>query len=222
MTEDYPIKLKVEDRVAHFILDKPPENRMNKRFLECMCGAIHALKCMDIGAIVIYGSGRHFSAGADVDYIKNSVMQNHDGGKDAEEGILTHTRYLRALETLEVPSIAAINGLCMGSGLEIALACDIRIFSGNSLLGSPELSWGIITGLGGSLRLERLIGRARAKEMLLRGDVLSGEEAYGIGLVNKVVGRKEVLQHALNMAKLFAQKERSGLNALMKSTSFLR
>lgn len=205
MTTDAPIKLEVKDKVAHFILDNPPENKMNQRFLECMREKLNELmKMKDIGAIVVYGSGNHFSSGADVDYIKATVVKPIQEGISIEtvvnDNIYATSLLLTYLESSKIPSIAAISGLCIGSGLEIALACNVRVCSQTSLIGSPELSFGIMPGLGGTVKLSRIVGIAKAKEIILSGDMLSGSEAYEIGLANYVMKKNKVLPFALELA----------------------
>ena len=206
-----PIKLKVKDRIAHFILDNPPENRMDKRFLSCMCETIHRLeRTADVGAVVVYGNGRHFSVGADVDYVKTSVIQPVIEGAAIDDivnkNVYATSKALSYFESVEIPTIAAVTGLCVGSGLEIALACDIRICGKNCLMGSPELSFGIIPGLGGTVRLQKIVGIPKAKEMILTGEIISGSEAYEIGLANFVAKKKEVVPYALELAQGFLDR----------------
>ena len=133
-------------------------------------------------AIIITGVGeRSFCAGADIAY-----MVNIDPIK-AERYASSAQAVLNKIERLEKPVIAAVNGFALGGGCELALACDIRIASGNAKIGQPEVTIGIPPGLGGTQRLARIVGPAKAKELIFTGKMITAEEAAQIGLVNKVV-----------------------------------
>lgn len=133
-------------------------------------------------AIIITGVGeRSFCAGADIAY-----MVNIDPIK-AERYASSAQAVLNKLERLEKPVIAAVNGFALGGGCELALACDIRIASGNAKIGQPEVTIGIPPGWGGTQRLARIVGPAKAKELIFTGKMITAEEAAQIGLVNKVV-----------------------------------
>jgi 3-hydroxypropionyl-coenzyme A dehydratase len=133
-------------------------------------------------AIIITGVGeRSFCAGADIAY-----MVNIDPIK-AEKYASSAQAVLNKIERLEKPVIAAVNGFALGGGCELALACDIRIASGNAKIGQPEVTIGIPPGWGGTQRLARIVGPAKAKELIFTGKMITAEEAVQIGLVNKVV-----------------------------------
>jgi 3-hydroxypropionyl-coenzyme A dehydratase len=133
-------------------------------------------------AIIITGVGeRSFCAGADIAY-----MVNIDPIK-AERYASSAQAVLNKIERLEKPVIAAVNGFALGGGCELALACDIRIASGNAKIGQPEVTIGIPPGWGGTQRLARIVGPAKAKELIFTGKMITAEEAAQIGLVNKVV-----------------------------------
>jgi 3-hydroxypropionyl-coenzyme A dehydratase len=133
-------------------------------------------------AIIITGVGeRSFCAGADIAY-----MVNIDPIK-AEKYASSAQAVLNKIERLEKPVIAAVNGFALGGGCELALACDIRIASGNAKIGQPEVTIGIPPGWGGTQRLARIVGPAKAKELIFTGKMITAEEAAQIGLVNKVV-----------------------------------
>lgn len=217
MEEMEPLILEIHGRTAHIVLDRPPDNRMNRKFFSSLSRIVEEIReCKGIGAVLVYSSGRHFSAGADVEDVKKSALQPYLKGEDAQETVCENARVLRQLETLDVPVISAISGVCTGSGLELALACNIRICSTDALLGCPELSWGIITGLSGSIRLEKTVGRSRAKEIILRGDMINGKEAYDIGLVDILTKRSQLLPTALKLAGLYSEQARSIGNTHIK------
>jgi enoyl-CoA hydratase len=136
----------------------------------------------DVGVLALTGVGeKAFVAGADVGELATQTPT--EGADYARAGQAVFDR----LETLGKPSIAAINGYALGGGLELAMACTLRVASENARLGQPEASLGIIPGYGGTQRLSRLVGRGRALEMILTGDPIDAREAYRIGLVNRVV-----------------------------------
>ncbi len=139
-----------------------------------------------IKAVIITGAGeRSFCAGADISYMVNISTIT------AEKYATTAQEVLNKIERLEKPVIAAVNGFALGGGCELAMVCDIRIASSNAVLGQPEVTIGIPPGWGGTQRLLRLVGPAKAKELIFTGKTLTAEEAQNIGLVNKVVALGE-------------------------------
>lgn len=144
-------------------------------------------------ALVITGDERAFSAGAD--------LTESSGGEPLDTGWLAVTRKLAAVE---IPTIAAIEGWCLGGGLELALACDLRVASVNAVFGTPEVTRGLLPGNGGTQRIPRLIGAARAKEMMFLGERLSAEQAQRWGLVNRVTETGHALTVAMEMAERLA------------------
>jgi 3-hydroxypropionyl-coenzyme A dehydratase len=135
-----------------------------------------------IKAVIITGAGeRSFCAGADISYMVNISPI------DAEKYASAAQSVLNKIEKLEKPVIAAINGFALGGGCELALVCDIRICSSNAKIGQPEVTIGIPPGWGGTQRLLRIVGPAKAKEMIFTGKMINADEAYGIGLVNDVI-----------------------------------
>ncbi len=139
-------------------------------------------------ALIVTGSGeKAFAAGADIE----ELFTESPAG--AREFALRGQRLFRRLETVGKPSLAAINGFALGGGLELAMACTVRVASDNAKLGQPEVKLGTIPGYGGTQRLPRLVGRARALEMILTGDPIEAAEAHRIGLVNHVVPRAELI-----------------------------
>jgi 3-hydroxypropionyl-coenzyme A dehydratase len=135
-----------------------------------------------IKTVIITGVGeRSFCAGADISYMVNITPT------DAEKYASSAQSVLNKIEKLEKPVIAAINGFALGGGCELALVCDIRLCSTNAKIGQPEVTIGIPPGWGGTQRLLRIIGPAKAKELIFTGKMINAEEAYGIGLVNEII-----------------------------------
>ncbi len=155
----------------------------------------------ELRVMVITGAGdKAFVAGAD---IKELVDRDALVGRRVSR---TRQDLFSRIENLPAPVIAAVNGYALGGGLELALACSIRLCSEKAQFGAPEVKLGIIPGDGGTQRLPRLVGLGRAMEMILSGDFIDAQEAYRIGLVNKVVPHEELMDSAMEMAKTIAQR----------------
>ncbi|APV44873.1 enoyl-CoA hydratase [Dehalogenimonas formicexedens] len=151
----------------------------------------------NLRVVIVTGTGKAFSAGADIDETL-PFMKEH-GTKSLPPTIMRG-------QTVTKPIIAAVNGLALGGGFELALACDLRIAAVSARFGFPEIGLGLIPGWGGTQRLPRLVGAGRAAEMILTGRAISADEAVRIGLVNKVVNDNELLPAALEMARAIAEK----------------
>jgi enoyl-CoA hydratase/carnithine racemase len=190
-----------EDRIAIFTINRPEAlNAMNMEAVRELHEAIVDFRDNpDLWVGIITGAGeKAFSAGAD---IKDTLpfMKEH-----RDKPWVAPTTPMRGLE-LWKPLIAAINGLALGGGLEIALACDIRIASENARLGTPEVILGLIPGWGGTQRLPRMLPWCKAAEILLMGKPVNAEEAYRIGLVNKVVPLEQLMPTAREWAEIICQ-----------------
>jgi enoyl-CoA hydratase len=154
----------------------------------------------DVHVIILTGEGRAFVAGADIGEMKN--MNPIEARAFAEKGL----SLFRKIELLEKPVIAAVNGFALGGGCELSMSCDIRIASEKAKFGQPEVGLGITPGFAGTQRLSRLVGIGRAKELIFTCDIISAEEAYRIGLVNKVVSGQELMTSAIEMANKILSK----------------
>lgn len=152
-----------------------------------------------VRAVILTGSGeKSFVAGADIaELAQMTPLSGIDVSRQGQDTF-------RLLETMRKPVIAAVNGFALGGGLELALACHFRVASENAKFGLPEVKLGIIPGYGGTVRLPRVIGRGRALEMILTGDMIDAQEAYRIGLVNRVHPQAELLGAAEQLAKKIA------------------
>lgn len=152
-------------------------------------------------AIITGAGGKAFCSGADIKYLakyyRTATAIQRKAKAETEPGLGGITRHLQIWK----PMIAAINGHCLAGGLEIALACDIRIAAENATFGLPEVSRGIIPGAGGTQRLPRLIPLGKSLEMILTGDMIDAQEAYRVGLVNKVVPFDQLLPEAVKLAE---------------------
>jgi enoyl-CoA hydratase/carnithine racemase len=212
MTDRQFVKFTVEDRVGTITIEHPPVNALNSATIEELASVLDEIAGNgDVRALVITGAGQAFVAGADIREI--AALQTPEQANTLLEQ--AHTFFDR-LDNLPIPVIAAVNGYCLGGGSEIALACDVRFASDRARFGQPEINLGIIPGFGGTVRLTRLVGPARAVEIMLTGADISAQEALRYGLVNKVVPDGTVVREARNLARLLATKPRGATEAILK------
>lgn len=201
------LKIRMEGAVAVVSIDNPPVNALSFAVLDSLEAVMNAfVGDVTVKALIITGEGRFFSAGADI-----RELDTFRTASQGEEMVRKAQWQLDRLESLPIPVIAAINGLSIGGGNELAMACHIRIAAESAKLGQPEINLGIIPGFGGSQRLPRLVGKARALEMLLTGDPVSAVEAKQIGLVNRVAADDDLMNEALALAGIIAGKSRTAL-----------
>ena len=191
-------------RVAHLELVNPPLNLITEALLVELDAALATLAASapgDVRAVVVTGSGeRAFSAGS---HVGEFEAQRGPGGRARHE---LEQRVSSGLADLPMPTIAAIEGNALGGGLELALACDLRIASSRARLGLPEVHLAVTPGAGGTQRLPRVVGLARAKELILTGRVLTAEAAARIGLVHEVVPAGEARSRAEAVAEEIAAR----------------
>jgi enoyl-CoA hydratase len=189
-----------KDRIAVITLNHPEKKNAITSMVRQ--GLYTILKEIDsdnhIRAVIISGAGESFAAGADIRAMKDYTVE--DAVKSSREG----SKIFLFLENMKIPVIAAINGWTLGGGLELALACDIRICSTNAKFGQPEVKVGILPGYGANIRLPRTIGMARAKEMIYFGTIITAFEAEKIGLVTLVSSRKQLMDKAMALAQKLA------------------
>ncbi len=183
-------------------LSHPLMDELEKALDECAADSA-------VRAVVLTGSDKAFAAGADI-----SEME---GLNAAQMRLDPHLSRWDKVATFPKPTIAAISGYALGGGLELALACDLRIASETAVLGQPEILIGVIPGAGGSVRLARLLGRARALEMLLTGKRISAHEALKLGILNRVVPIELFLEEALKLAREIAAMPPLAVAAVKKS-----
>jgi enoyl-CoA hydratase/carnithine racemase len=186
------------DGVVLVRLNRPPMNALSQAMLGALRDAARGLAAdTTVNAVVVGGSEKALAAGADIAEF---------GDQDAATRIaLGFREAFDAVEAIPRPVIAAIRGYALGGGLELAMACDLRVAADNARVGQPEILLGIIPGAGGTQRLPRLVGPARAKELVWSGRQVRAEEAHVIGLVDKVVPADEVERAALHWAGEFAK-----------------
>jgi enoyl-CoA hydratase len=199
-----------EGNVAIVKLNRPPVNSLNVKAYGDIYDAFCELeKDASVKAIVLTGAGeKAFAAGLDVKEVAGKTIPDYFAfGRISR-------MCLDKVASVEKPTIAALLGFAFGGGCELALACDLRIAANDASIGCPEINLGIIPGSGGTQRLPRLLGMAKAKELLMMGDTVSGEEAARIGLVNKAVPKEALLDEAKAWAKKLASKPKVAMCVL--------
>jgi len=189
--------------IAYIKLNRP--NKLNALHHDLHQELINVFKLVknddNIRVVILSGEGKAFCVGSDINNWPSSkeildLIKEQTGGEYYE---------IEMIENLCKPVIAAIHGYCLGGGLELALACDIRIVANNSILGFPEVNWGAFPASGGTLRLPRLVGRALALELILTGKKIDAKEAFRIGLVNLLTSKQKLLSEAEALAKEIAK-----------------
>jgi enoyl-CoA hydratase len=201
-----------EDRIAVVTINRPPANALSHATLKELDALLDDLeRDGQVKAIVLTGEGRFFIAGADIKEFTQLLPT------DAEAMAKTGQQLFERLETFPKPVIAAINGACLGGGLELAMACHIRLAAPEAKLGLPELNLGIIPGFGGTQRLPRLVGRGKATQMILTSEMIDGEEALRIGLVEAVYPLEQLLDEAKKLAGVIAQKSAVALRLALEA-----
>jgi enoyl-CoA hydratase len=203
MTEQYAnILVERRGRVGLVTLNRPEAlNALNKATLDDLVAAVTAMDSdPEVGAVVVTGSAKAFAAGAD---IKEMQAQGYMDMYAADwfRGWEDFTR-------LRIPVVAAVSGFALGGGCELAMMCDFIIAGDNAKFGQPEINLGVLPGMGGSQRLTRAVGKAKAMDMILTGRFMDAEEAERSGLVSRVVPAADVVEEALKAAEVIASKSK--------------
>jgi enoyl-CoA hydratase/carnithine racemase len=204
---------KIEGKVAVMEINRPPYNPLNPAVFEKMKTFLEELyRNEEVNVLVIKGAGeKAFSAGADITQFVSRL-----GRKDLSLTVGFHKAF-ELLTQLPIPVIAALKGHVLGGGLELALACDFRLCDEHTKMGLPEVNLGIFPGAGGTQRLPRLVGKAKAMEMIMFGTPINAEEAKESGLVNKIVAAGTVEEEAMNWANILKEKPRVALQSIKKT-----
>ncbi|MDF1503909.1 enoyl-CoA hydratase-related protein [Roseisolibacter sp. H3M3-2] len=190
------LTLDVADRVAVLTVNRPDKlNALADLVIRELGQAMDDLRGRDeVGAVILTGAGRAFIAGADISEIGKA------DALDAKRRSRLGQEVFRKFETSPKPTIAAVNGFALGGGCELAMACHVRLASEHAKFGQPEVKLGLVPGYAGTQRLPRLVGKGRALQLLLTGEIIDAQEAYRIGLANAVVLAAELMDRARAMA----------------------
>ncbi|MFD2211084.1 enoyl-CoA hydratase [Virgibacillus halophilus] len=201
-----------KENVATLTIQSPPANALSSKLLKELAEKLDSMeRDPELKAVIIKGEGRFFSAGADIKEF-TSLQEASDYESLSADGQQIFAR----MERFSIPIIAVIHGAALGGGLELAMACHIRLASSDAKLGLPELNLGIIPGFAGSQRLPRYVGNAKAYEMILTGAPISGKEAASFGLVNKALTEEELFPAAEKLAGNIAQKSKPAIKRIMQ------
>ena len=203
----------VENGVALLTLNHPPVNALTPDLLADLGAAFdHLAKDERVKVVILTGTGRFFVAGADI-----RVLAAISSAQEGLEMALRGQALLNTIECFEKPVLAAINGACLGGGLELALCCHIRLAADSARLGQPEINLGIIPGFGGTQRLSRLVGASKALELILTGDPISALDAKALGIVAQVLPADDLLRQAQGIARKIATKGQLAVRAAMRA-----
>jgi enoyl-CoA hydratase len=210
------LKLQVENHIATITIQRPPANALSTAVLKELSSLLNEIETNDnVRVIVLHGEGRFFSAGADIKEF-TSLQNGDEFAKLAEFG----QQLFERMENFPKPIIAAIHGAALGGGLELAMACHIRLVTENAKLGLPELQLGIIPGFAGTQRLPRFVGTAKACEMLLTSEPISGTEAVSLGLANRAYPEETLMDEAYKLAEKIAKKSPVSVKATIELLNY--
>jgi enoyl-CoA hydratase/carnithine racemase len=193
------VRIEIDGAVATIVLDRPKMNALNVQ-MQAELGAAAAFVSArsDVRAVILYGGERLFAAGADI-----KEMQEMSPADMSAQAVRLQDAF-SALARIPKPTIAAVTGFALGGGLELALTADFRVLGENARVGQPEILLGIIPGAGGTQRLSRLIGPAKAKELIFSGRHVRADEALALGIADRVVAADEVYAEAKRWAAQYA------------------
>ena len=210
------IKVSIEDRTAILTIDHPPANALDTNTVQDLAAAFDEVtENEQVKVIIITGAGQFFGAGADINEIVE--LKTYE---QAYEIVRIGQEFFMRIERSKKPVIAAINGrFCLGGLNELAMACHIRLAEDSVQFGQPEIKLGIMPGFGGTQRLARLVGKGRALEIILGGGNIKAQEAYRIGLVNKVVPVGSVVREARRWAKVFSMWGGIAMASVLQATN---
>ena len=219
MAERQYVKVSVEDRIAILTIDHPPANAFNEQTVRDLASAFDEVSANpEVKAIIITGAGQFaFVAGADINEIKEQIDNARAGKGVKRELIVEGQKLFNRIEQSTKPVIAAINAVCLGGGQELAMACHMRIASDTARFGQPEVNLGLLPAWGGTARLPRLVGRGKAIELILTGDMIPAQEAARLGLVNKVVPAGQVVKTGMDLAKKITSKSALAIAAILEA-----
>jgi enoyl-CoA hydratase/carnithine racemase len=209
---DGKITYRVENRIAFVTINNPPMNALSRDVFLEIDGVFSEIRANDgIKAVIFSGEGRAFIAGADI-----RMLQAVKGAAESRSLTAVFHKTLNQIEEMRKPVIAAIHGFCLGGGLELALACHMRVAGEKAQFGVPEIKLGVFPGAGGTQRLPRVVGKGKALEMILTGDFISAQEALALNLVNQVVPQDKVQEAARTLAEKILSKGQVSVNYAME------
>lgn len=207
------LTIEPEGKIVTVSLNNPPSNSLRSELLQDLDRWLDEFhNRSEYKVMILTGAGKTFASGAEI----TEIAKLESGGQAQAMAAAGQKIFLK-LEQGPKPVIAAINGFCLGGGLELAMSCHIRIASDRALMGLPEINLGIIPGFGGTQRLPRLVGSGKALQMILTGDPIRSDEALSAGLVNLVIPKDQLLSEAKNIAGKIASKSAGSIKQAILS-----
>ncbi len=197
----------IKNEIGHIILNQPPANKMSMLFFDEFNDLVsNKINQKKIKAVLVYGKGRHFSSGADLDDLLTNINMHSEISEKGEivsipDFLVNNTSAFSKLEKFNIPVIAAIRGACLGSAFELALSCHYRICAERSVLGMPEVSFNLMPGCGGTLRLLKLTGKAKAIKIILESENILAEDALKLNIIDKITDKKGIITEAIKFAE---------------------
>lgn len=212
------MNLEVNSHVATLTIESPPANALSSTLLKDLGTKLDKIKADEsVKAVILKGEGRFFSAGADIKEF-TSLQNEDDFAVLAKNG----QDLFHKMETYHIPIIAAIHGAALGGGLELAMACHMRIVANTAKLGLPELTLGIIPGFAGTQRLPQYVGTAKAYELILTGEPISGADAATYGLANHAVDEEDLFETAEQLANKIVAKSKPTITKVMELVPYAK
>ncbi len=212
MSDYQYLGVSTEEKVSVLTISNPPANLLSSAVLMELNDFLERI-AQDAGVkvLILTGAGSFFIVGADIKEISDL-----NGKAVGTEASSLGQMVIGKLERLPIPTIAAINGHCLGGGNELVMACTIRIASERARFGQPEINLGILPGFGGTQRLPRLVGLSRALELMLTGDMINAKAAEAMGLISRAVPEEDLLKQAMGLAKKIAGKSRPAVQRILR------
>ncbi|HZG70311.1 MAG TPA: enoyl-CoA hydratase [Chondromyces sp.] len=210
------VQVEVSNRIAVVTIDNPPVNVLNEQVAAELDRIAEELNdSREVQVVILTGAGnKAFMAGADITEFPELIGA---GEIKAEQKSLRLQKVFEKIYSINKPTIAAINGLALGGGCELSLVCDLRIMEEQALIGLPEVKLGLFPGAGGTQRLPRLIGEARAKEIMFSGEPITAKKALEIGLINEIAPPGKSVEQAITMARRFTNYSMSALSHMKQA-----
>lgn len=209
------IEIAAKDRILEVTLANPPDNRLTSAMIMGLNEAANRLESDDFDLLVITGSKRVFSKGADVDM----MMSHRDRSELMPVLLLSNAVFSRIARSTKL-TIAVISGACMGGGLELAMACHFRVCAEKTRFGLPEVWLKLVPGLGGFYRLARLVGAAKALELVAIGDLITAEEALRLNLVSRVYPRDNFAEHVASFIGTLATADQKVIREVIRLAAY--
>lgn len=210
------VNFEVHDQIGILTLGNGSSNKISKADFLDLNELKQLIAGSDLKALIIAGRGRHFSSGADIDKIRKNCNRSETFLASLKEG----KAILNYIESLPIITVAAISGICFGAGFEIALSCQFRVITKNGILAFPESGIGIMPGLAGTFRLPKKVGKAKALEIIISGRSILAEEAYELGLADRITENKQHLTAAIKFIQdISFNKSKEQIECIIKSVN---